>query len=155
MLCYAVLCCAVLCCAVLCFAHVQVQRCTLLSIKTGGCPENCNYCSQSSHWSDTTGLKAEKLMDLEPVYEVGSCLVCVCVECSASYLGGWGGGGGGGRWHCDKCVLCLLSGAVSSCNGLWGGMGWGVVWCPVVWCLVVILVGCLQLTGWAESKTFD
>jgi biotin synthase len=49
---------------------LQVQRCTLLSIKTGGCPENCSYCSQSSHWSDDTGLKAEKLMDLEPVYEV-------------------------------------------------------------------------------------
>ncbi|KAF8066187.1 BIO2 [Scenedesmus sp. PABB004] len=47
----------------------MVQRCTLLSIKTGGCPENCSYCSQSSHWSADTGLKAEKLMDLEPVYE--------------------------------------------------------------------------------------
>jgi len=47
----------------------MVQRCTLLSIKTGGCPEDCNYCSQSSHWSETTRLKAEKLMDLEPVYE--------------------------------------------------------------------------------------
>lgn len=31
--------------------HPQVQRCTLLSIKTGGCPETCNYCSQSSSWS--------------------------------------------------------------------------------------------------------
>ena len=51
--------------------RAQVQRCTLLSIKTGGCPENCGYCSQSSHWSATTGTKAEKLMDLEPVYEVG------------------------------------------------------------------------------------
>jgi hypothetical protein len=49
----------------------QVQRCTLLSIKTGGCPENCSYCSQSSHWSEDTGLKAEKLMGLEDVYEVG------------------------------------------------------------------------------------
>ena len=47
----------------------MVQRCTLLSIKTGGCPENCNYCSQSSHWSGDTGLKAEKLMGLEEVYE--------------------------------------------------------------------------------------
>lgn len=47
----------------------MVQRCTLLSIKTGGCPENCNYCSQSSSWSKETGLKAEKLMDLEEVYE--------------------------------------------------------------------------------------
>jgi biotin synthase len=49
----------------------QVQRCTLLSIKTGGCPENCGYCSQSSHWSKTTGMKAEKLLELEEVYEVG------------------------------------------------------------------------------------
>lgn len=47
----------------------MVQRCTLLSIKTGGCPENCNYCSQSTHWSKGTGTKAEKLMDLEDVYE--------------------------------------------------------------------------------------
>jgi biotin synthase len=47
----------------------QVQRCTLLSIKTGGCPEDCGYCSQSSKWSSETGTKAEKLMDLEPVYE--------------------------------------------------------------------------------------
>ncbi|KAK9810902.1 hypothetical protein WJX73_006869 [Symbiochloris irregularis] len=47
----------------------QVQRCTLLSIKTGGCPETCTYCAQSSSWSKTTGLKAEKLMDLDDVYE--------------------------------------------------------------------------------------
>lgn len=52
----------------------QVQRCTLLSIKTGGCSENCGYCSQSSHWSKDTGMKAEKLMDLEEVYQV--CLAC-------------------------------------------------------------------------------
>lgn len=49
---------------------VQVQRCTLLSIKTGGCPETCTYCSQSSSWRKETGLKAEKLMDLEEVYQV-------------------------------------------------------------------------------------
>jgi biotin synthase len=48
----------------------MVQRCTLLSIKTGGCPEDCNYCSQSSSWSKETGTKAEKLMDLEEVYAV-------------------------------------------------------------------------------------
>ncbi|KFM29079.1 Biotin synthase [Auxenochlorella protothecoides] len=47
----------------------MVQRCTLLSIKTGGCPETCNYCSQSSSWSKETGTKAEKLMDLDAVYE--------------------------------------------------------------------------------------
>ena len=51
--------------------HPQVQRCTLLSIKTGGCPETCGYCSQSSSWSKETGTKAEKLMDLEDVYQVG------------------------------------------------------------------------------------
>jgi biotin synthase len=39
----------------------EVQLCTLLSIKTGGCPEDCGYCSQSAHAD--TGLKAEKLMD--------------------------------------------------------------------------------------------
>jgi biotin synthase len=37
-----------------------VQMSTLLSIKTGGCPEDCGYCSQSAHFE--TGLKATKLM---------------------------------------------------------------------------------------------
>lgn len=45
-------------------AH-EVQLCTLLSIKTGGCPEDCGYCSQSAHAK--SGLKAEKLMDVEAV----------------------------------------------------------------------------------------
>src|SRR5204863_4415843 len=43
----------------------EVQLCTLLSIKTGGCPEDCGYCSQSAHAE--TGLKAEKLMDVGAV----------------------------------------------------------------------------------------
>lgn len=51
------------------YLKLQVQRCTLLSIKTGGCPETCNYCSQSSSWSKETGTKAERLMDLEEVYQ--------------------------------------------------------------------------------------
>jgi len=42
-----------------------VQLSTLLSIKTGGCPEDCGYCSQSAHAD--TGLKAEKLMDADAV----------------------------------------------------------------------------------------
>jgi len=42
-----------------------VQLCTLLSIKTGGCPEDCGYCSQSV--TADTGLKAEKLMDVGAV----------------------------------------------------------------------------------------
>ena len=43
----------------------EVQLCRLLSIKTGGCPEDCGYCSQSAHHD--TGLKAEKLMEVEAV----------------------------------------------------------------------------------------
>jgi biotin synthase len=47
------------------FDPTQVQISTLLSIKTGGCPEDCGYCSQSS--KHETGLKASKLMALEQV----------------------------------------------------------------------------------------
>jgi biotin synthase len=43
----------------------EVQLCTLLSIKTGGCPEDCGYCSQSA-FADS-GLKAEKLMNVDAV----------------------------------------------------------------------------------------
>ncbi|MGH7090399.1 MAG: biotin synthase BioB, partial [Stellaceae bacterium] len=43
----------------------EVQLSTLLSIKTGGCPEDCGYCSQSAKFD--TGVKAEKLMDVEMV----------------------------------------------------------------------------------------
>ncbi|CAN5383176.1 biotin synthase BioB [soil metagenome] len=46
-------------------APSEVQLCTLLSIKTGGCPEDCGYCSQSK--SSDSGLKAEKLMDVANV----------------------------------------------------------------------------------------
>ncbi|SMN22614.1 similar to Saccharomyces cerevisiae YGR286C BIO2 Biotin synthase, catalyzes the conversion of dethiobiotin to biotin, which is the last step of the biotin biosynthesis pathway [Maudiozyma saulgeensis] len=45
----------------------KVQLCTLMNIKTGGCTENCSYCSQSS--SNNTGLKAEKLVSVEEVKE--------------------------------------------------------------------------------------
>jgi biotin synthase len=38
-----------------------VQRCTLLSIKTGGCPEDCAYCPQSAHYE--TGVARDGLMD--------------------------------------------------------------------------------------------
>ncbi len=48
----------------------EVQMSTLLSIKTGGCAENCGYCSQSSHFE--TGLKASKLMALEEVKTAAS-----------------------------------------------------------------------------------
>jgi biotin synthase len=42
-----------------------VQISTLLSIKTGGCPEDCKYCPQSSHFN--TGVNADKLMNAEAI----------------------------------------------------------------------------------------
>src|ERR1700679_2896050 len=42
-----------------------VETCQLLNIKTGGCPEDCGYCSQSAHHD--TGLPASKLMDVKQV----------------------------------------------------------------------------------------
>ena len=47
------------------FDPSAIQASRLLSIKTGGCAENCGYCSQSAQFD--TGLKAEKLMDVEAV----------------------------------------------------------------------------------------
>lgn len=49
-------------------AHHQttdIQKCTLLSIKTGGCPEDCSYCPQSAHYD--TGLEKQDLLPLEDV----------------------------------------------------------------------------------------
>ncbi len=43
----------------------EVQISTLLSIKTGGCPEDCAYCPQSAHF--TTSVKSERLMTKEAV----------------------------------------------------------------------------------------
>lgn len=45
----------------------QVQVSTLLSIKTGACPEDCKYCPQSARYK--TGLEAERLMEVEQVLE--------------------------------------------------------------------------------------
>jgi biotin synthase len=47
------------------FDPAEVQISTLLSIKTGGCPEDCAYCPQSARYS--TGVTAEKLMALDAV----------------------------------------------------------------------------------------
>jgi biotin synthase len=47
------------------FDPTEVQISTLLSIKTGGCPEDCAYCPQSARYD--TGVRAEKLMALETV----------------------------------------------------------------------------------------
>src|SRR5213596_2677567 len=43
----------------------EVQRCSLLSIKTGGCSEDCAYCAQSAHYS--TRVEREELVSLEAV----------------------------------------------------------------------------------------
>lgn len=49
------------------FAPNQVQVSTLLSIKTGACPEDCKYCPQSGHYN--TELEKEKLMEVQKVLE--------------------------------------------------------------------------------------
>ncbi|KIU50325.1 MULTISPECIES: biotin synthase BioB [Bradyrhizobium] len=46
----------------------HVETASLLSIKTGGCPEDCGYCSQSAHYD--TGLKATRLMPRDEVVAV-------------------------------------------------------------------------------------
>jgi len=48
----------------------EVQLSTLLSIKTGGCPEDCGYCSQSVHAE--SGVKATKLMDVRAVLQAAA-----------------------------------------------------------------------------------
>jgi len=45
----------------------EIQLCTLLSIKTGGCPEDCGYCSQSV--KADSGVEATKLMDVQAVLQ--------------------------------------------------------------------------------------
>ena len=45
----------------------EVQMSQLLSIKTGGCAEDCGYCNQSAHFD--TGLKAEKLIGMNAVLD--------------------------------------------------------------------------------------
>src|SRR5881398_748404 len=46
----------------------EVQRCSLLSIKTGGCSEDCAYCAQSAHYS--TGVEREELLLIERIIDV-------------------------------------------------------------------------------------
>ena len=47
------------------FAANEIQISTLLSIKTGGCPEDCGYCPQSAHFD--TGTNKDKLMEVDSV----------------------------------------------------------------------------------------
>lgn len=48
-------------------APSEVQLCTLLSVKTGGCPEDCAYCPQSSHYE--TPVKGEKMLRVDDVID--------------------------------------------------------------------------------------
>src|SRR5258705_11620618 len=45
----------------------EVQGCTLLSVKTGGCPEDCAYCPQGAR--DHTDVKVHKLMEVQEVMQ--------------------------------------------------------------------------------------
>lgn len=72
----------------------EVQQCTLLSIKTGGCSEDCSYCPQSSRYD--TGLKAQKLMNKDAVLEAAKkviffsllfCFLLIALHCMPFYTG--------------------------------------------------------------------
>ncbi|KAK8123951.1 biotin synthase [Apiospora kogelbergensis] len=47
----------------------EVQLCTLMNIKTGGCTEDCKYCAQSTRYQKGTGLQAKKVESVESVLE--------------------------------------------------------------------------------------
>jgi biotin synthase len=49
------------------FPPGEVELCTLLSVKTGGCPEDCSYCPQSSKYESP--LKAERMLDVQSVLD--------------------------------------------------------------------------------------
>ena len=49
------------------FAANEVQLSTLLSIKTGGCPEDCSYCPQAARYD--TGVESQELMSVEAVVD--------------------------------------------------------------------------------------
>ena len=54
--------------------HGDIQRCELLSIKTGGCPEDCKYCSQSAHYDSP--IDRQPLMTVEEVRERANAAKC-------------------------------------------------------------------------------
>src|SRR5471032_3053556 len=72
------------------FDPTEVQISTLLSIKTGGCPEDCAYCPQAARYD--TGVTAEKLMSLEAVLS----------EARAAKLGGASRFCMGAAWRSPK-----------------------------------------------------
>ena len=61
-----------------------VQLCSLLSIKTGGCPEDCAYCPQSARHEKS--MTAEKLMKVDDVLLQAGNTPCLTLECIADTL---------------------------------------------------------------------
>jgi biotin synthase len=49
----------------------SIQLASLLSVKTGGCPEDCGYCPQSAHYTKGTGVAKQRLMDVQDVLVKG------------------------------------------------------------------------------------
>ena len=85
------------------FSPNEVQMSQLLSIKTGGCAEDCGYCNQSAHFD--TGLKAEKLIEKD----------VVLAAAKKAKAGGAGRFCMGAAWREPKdrdmdalCDICLL-----------------------------------------------
>src|SRR5258705_11627815 len=79
-----------------------VQLCTLQSIKTGRCPEDCKYCPQSAHYN--ADLQPEPLMDADAIVE----------SARAAKTGGaprfcmgaaWRAGGGGSQFDCGLLAV--------------------------------------------------
>lgn len=63
------------------FHHIgEIQVCSLISIKTGGCPEDCKYCAQSSYYQ--TAVSAQKMMQYEVVLNEAK----KAVECGATRI---------------------------------------------------------------------
>src|SRR5271167_1160374 len=50
--------------------YAEVQISSLISIKTGGCPEDCAYCPQAARYH--TDIKVEKLMDVDEVSQIAA-----------------------------------------------------------------------------------
>ncbi|KAJ0034276.1 hypothetical protein Pint_25721 [Pistacia integerrima] len=108
----------------------EVQQCTLLSIKTGGCSEDCSYCPQSSRYD--TGVKAQKLMAKETVMQAAQkgTLLVVGAGGTCGFVG-----------ECSGIMFFLL---VVSCGGVVlfkeeGGKAWRL--------LDFLFLECLQQMG--------
>lgn len=76
--------------------HNHVQVSTLLSIKTGACPEDCKYCPQSAHYR--TDVDKERLMEVERVLDAAQKRKTQALRVSVWVLHG----------RTRKSVICLI-----------------------------------------------